>query len=151
MNIDYLGLALSFIKVGVIVGVSGARLSFGKLLLAILVIFIACYVFMLIRFIVSYIAFIYGKTDVVTQFCDGITKFNKYPLVIFPMIIRVVFTVILPFYFFSTFPAEYVLGKINGTMVIYMLCALTGNVVMWTVLNNLAWTRGRMSYESLNG
>lgn len=151
MNIDYVGLLLSFVKVGVIIMVSGARLVFSKMLLAILVIFVACYVLMLIRLMVSYLAFKYGKTDVVTQLCDSITKFNKYPLVIFPMVIRIIMMVVVPFYFFSTFPAEYVLGKINGVTIIYMLCALLGNVVLWTILNKLAWRRGRMSYESLNG
>lgn len=151
MNVDYLGLFLSFIKVGIIILVSGSRLSLGKILLAISFIFMACYVLMLIRFMVSYLAFKYGKTEVVTQLCDSITKFNKYPLVIFPVVIRIIMTVALPFYFFSTFPAEYVLGKVTGVNILYMLCALLGNMVLWTVLNNLAWRRGRINYESLNG
>lgn len=151
MNVDYLGLLLSFVKVGVILFISRVNLSFGKILISILTILVANYVLMLIRFIVSYLAFRYGKTDVVTQLCSSITKFNKYPLVIFPGVARIIMIFIVPLYFFSTFPAEYVLGKVRGISVGYMLLALVINVVLWTVINKFAWRRGRENYESLNG
>lgn len=151
LNMDFLGLILSFIKVGVILAVSRVHLSAWKIAVGILIVLVANYVLMLMRFICNYLSFRLGKMDAIRQLCDCITKFNKYPLVIFPWALRIVMITIVPFYFFSTFSAQFVLGKLDGVSIFWMLLALAGNVVLWSILNNIAWKRGRMRYESLNG
>lgn len=151
LNIDYMGLLISFVKVGVILALANVPLNPVKLLFGALVIFAANYVLMLIRLIICYMAFWNRKMDSLTQICDCFTQFNKYPLVIFPQLVKIVFQTILPFYFFSTFSAEFVLDKLSGQNLIVLLGGLLFNLVFWSLLNRVMWQVGRKNYESISG
>lgn len=151
LNINYSGLLTAFIKMAVIFVYSGAQLNILRLVFSIIIILLANVVLTLIRLIICYISFWGGKMDSLTQICDSFTTFNKYPLIIFPNFIKVIFQTIVPFYFFSTFPAEFLLGKLNYHNMLIIILGLIINIIIWTVLNNLAWKKGRERYESISG
>lgn len=151
LNVDYMGLLISFVKVGVILALANVTFNPVKLLFAGLVIFAANYVLMRIRFIICYLAFWNRKMDSLTQICDSFTQFNKYPLVIFPQVVKIIFQTILPFYFFSTFSAEFVLDKLSGKNLALMLVGLCINLIFWSLLNQVIWQLGRKNYESISG
>lgn len=151
LNIDYIGLLISFCKVAVILIYAQIRLNFVKLIFSICIIFLANYVLMLIRFIICYASFWGNRLDSLTQICDSFTKFNKYPLIIFPKFVRVIFQTILPFYFFSTYPAQFLLGKMTVENSFILFLGLILNILIWKYINNFMWKKGRVNYESISG
>lgn len=151
LNIDYLGLLVGFVKVFLILRIANIYLEPWKLFISIVLVFLANYTLMLIQFSICYAAFCSCKIDFLTQFCDSFIQFNKYPLVILPQIVKVLFQTLLPFYFFSTFPAEFVLDKVSGPNLMFMLLGLAGSIILWTCINKTIWNWGRTHYESING
>lgn len=151
LNMDYLGLVLTFVKVAIIIYISGFKFRVINFLISVLIIFLSNYVLMLISFSISYSAFWLGKMDSLSKLCDCLTKFNKYPLVILPVAIRVIFMTVLPFYFFSTFSAQYILNKLSLKNTMIFLLGLLLNIILWSILHKIIWMKGRGRYESLNG
>lgn len=125
--------------------------SLPNFLLSILIIAIAAINLGVIYFIFSYASFWIGKMDPINEVADSLTIFNKYPLVVLSKIAKVVFTYILPFYFFSTFPAEVVLEKISLKNGIYGCTTLCITLGIWMLINNLIWRKGLERYEGING
>lgn len=151
LNTDYIGLLISFVKVAAILIYAGIYINPLKFVFGILVIFMANYVLMLIRFIICYASFWGGKMNSLTEICDSFTKFNKYPLVIFPKAVRIIFQTILPFYFFSTFSAEIILNKLTVGNSLIMFGGLVLNIILWSLINKKVWNVGREHYESIGG
>lgn len=71
-------------------------------------------------------------------------EFVKYPIGVFPGVIRIIFTYVLPFGFVGYYPAAYILGK-TGNWVLWgmPLCALAVSIVA-----GLFWRFGTKSYNS---
>lgn len=151
LNTNYIGLFLTVIKFVLILVVSQYPLSFFDVLTGIAIVIISSISFMFFRFTVSYIGFWQDKMEALTEISHCLTRFNKYPNIIFPRLIQLCFTTILPFYFFSTFSAELVTDKLNSTQMIYLFAALIANLLLWAAINNVVWIRGKKRYENLNG
>lgn len=151
LNVNYSGILHGFIKFTIILLIANTRVSPIMVLAGIVVVFVANTILALIRLLLSYSAFWFGKMDAMSELTDCLNQFNKYPLVIMPKVIKVFFMFGLPFYFFSTFSSELVLGKLNQrTLVIGAVC-LIFNILLWTLLNKILWKKGRERYESING
>ncbi len=151
LNMDISGLLLTIVKFVVILCLAQIKLEIWKLLLGIFIVIVACITFSLLQFTISYFAFWLHKVDALTEISENLTLFNKYPLVIFPTIIKGVFCIVFPFYFFSTFSAELVLAKIQTDFILIYLIALVINLIFWWGLSNIVFRKGRRRYESING
>lgn len=151
LNVNYSGILDAFIKFFVLLFISGKRLSLITVLSGIIVVLFANTVLALIRLFLSYSAFWFGKMDAMSELADCMTQFNKYPLVIMPRLIKLLFVFIFPFYFYSTYPAELVLGKLNFSTFIFGISGLCTNLLLWILMNKILWEKGLSRYESING
>jgi ABC-2 type transport system permease protein len=151
LNINYGGILDAFIKFIILLLISRKQVSIIMILAGIIVVFFANTILALIRLFLSYSAFWFGKMDALSELADSMTQFNKYPLVIMPKFTKILFTFAIPFYFFSTFSSELVLGKLNSITLIIGILGLCVNLLLWIVLNNILWKKGRARYESING
>lgn len=151
LNVDYSGILNGFIKFSVILFIAKTRVSPIAVLAGIVVVFVANTILALIRLLLSYSAFWFGKMDAMSELADCLTQFNKYPLVIMPKVIRLLFMFGFPFYFFSTYPSELVLGKLNPRTLVFGIVCLIFNILLWTFINKILWEKGREKYESING
>ena len=123
----------------------------GKLLIAVLMCFIAAINFALIEFCISYIAFKYGRVDAVMEIIDAMTLFNKYPLNMFPRSVFLFFVFVIPFSFLSTIPAMVGVGNMGWPMIGKFAIVLTIITVLWFAIDNYLWKKGLKKYESYNG
>ena len=80
----------------------------------------------------------------IAAFVQTCREFAKYPLVVFPVIIKGFFTYIIPFGFVGFYPAAYLAGK-AGTEVVLLLPVCAGAVA---AVASLLWRRGIGSYNS---
>lgn len=151
LNTNYLEIVTTALSFLMIIIVSGVKINFFLLIAGIAIVIIANIVLALIRFIMSYSAFWVGRMDAVSELSDCLTWFNKYPLVIMPTLLKIVFATILPFYFFSTFSAELVLVKLTYSKAIVFVIGLIFNLIIWMIINKIIWKKGIARYESLNG
>lgn len=151
LNADLGGMVFTFVKFGVILWVSGERIQVLSMLAGIFVVFLASLTFALIQFTVSYSAFWLHKVKAIVDISENLTLFNKYPLDIFPVMFRGIFSVIFPFYFFSTFSAKVVLNKWTPKEVALGVGLMVVNLAFWFWINKIVFRRGRMRYESIQG
>jgi len=73
-----------------------------------------------------------------------VQEFSRYPLGIFPMGIRVIFTFILPFAFTAYYPAAILSGRMSIFEVIFILLATAACVTVAAVV----WKIGLKTYNS---
>jgi ABC-2 type transport system permease protein len=151
LNINYIGVLNSFITFIIILIVSRSDLNIILVIVGVIIVIIANVILALIRFILSYTAFWLGKMEAISELTDCLTGFNKYPMVIMPKAIKILFKTLLPFYFFSTFSAEIVIQKVDFTSFIYGTMGILCNLVFWSIINSIVWKKGTARYESLNG
>ena len=73
-----------------------------------------------------------------------IRQFAKYPLNIFPTIIRIIISYVFPFAFVSYYPTLYLIGKGNKLIPIYTI--LMGILIV--LIASFIWNRGIKNYNS---
>lgn len=151
LNIKLTGLLTAIIKFIIIIIISGKQLNILFVICGILIVLLANTILALIRLFLTYLAFWCGNMDALSELTDSLTQFNKYPLVIFPAVIKFFCMFGFPFYFFSTYPAELVLNKLNTHTLLWGSFCLCFNICFWIILNRLLWKKGRNKYESING
>lgn len=76
----------------------------------------------------------------------GVKEYASYPLSIFPKWITYFFTFIIPFGCVNYLPLQFLLDRINGNQVMYMLLPLLG--IMFIIPCVLAWSFGVKHYKS---
>lgn len=151
LNADVGGLIFTFIKFIAILCISQEELKIMWVLIGIIIVFLASITFAMMQFLLCYVAFWLHKVDAIVEISENLTLFNKYPLDIFPFALRWLFTVIFPFYFFSTFSAKIVLGKYTIIQIVCGVFLAICNCILWLIINKIVFQRGRMRYESIQG
>lgn len=98
----------------------------------------------------SILAFWFGDTSMLTGiFRMGFREIISYPLTIYPVVIRVILTFILPYAFITYYPSLELLGK-NGDFIGFISISLGLGVLMIAFVI-FAWARGLKRYESAGG
>ena len=80
-----------------------------------------------------------------------LNQFNKYPLTVMPYAIKAIISIVFPFYFFSTFSAEYVCNSVLSMSLGSVFIGIIVNSVLWWIINKIIWRLGRERYEGING
>lgn len=80
----------------------------------------------------------------IASFIQTCREFAKYPVVVFPAMVRSFFTYIIPFGFVGYYPAAYLAGK-AGMEVVFLLPVCAGAVALAA---SLLWRLGIGSYNS---
>ncbi|MCD8026416.1 MAG: ABC-2 family transporter protein [Clostridiales bacterium] len=119
--------------------------SFIKVLLVIVAMLFASFIYTGIKIGTSAIAFWTKRSGNITYMFYMVNDFVKYPVDIYNNVVRSVLTYIIPFAFTSYFPALYFLTGENPLFNIGMT-ALVSVIVM--TIGILIWNRGVKVYES---
>lgn len=128
-----------------VIGGINIEWSFLNILLFILVIPFATFIYTGIKTITAAIALWIKRSGNVMHMCYMCNDFAKYPTTIYNEVIRGVITFILPFAFTAFYPASYFLTGENP------LFCIGGTVLVSVVLFTVAvlvWNRGLLAYES---
>ena len=151
VNINYIEFIKTIVFFVFMLIYSGKNIDFLRLMFAVMITISSIYIFAQIQLILSYIAFGFGKMEALNELSDSLTMLNKYPISIFPRLFIIIGRWILPFLFFSTFPAQIVNQSLTVQATLLGLFGLITNIVFWTLIHRYSWKRGLKSYESYNG
>lgn len=116
-----------------------------KILLSIVAVFFATFVYVGIKTITGAIAFWTKTSGAVTNMFYMVNDFSKYPVTIYNSAVRNFITYIIPFAFTAFYPANYILTgenpifNIGGTVVASIILMVIGLIV---------WNKGIKAYES---
>ncbi len=131
--------------------ISGVKIQFIPFLIGILICIIGVVLLTLIELCIGYSAFKLGRVEAIVEFIDALMQFNNYPLTILGNVIKTIFTVAIPFMFFSTIPTQLAAGMLGAEELIFVIIALVFVLTLWLVIDRVLWKKGVDSYESYNG
>lgn len=98
------------------------------------------------KIIFSALAFIFKRSGPLLQIIYNFTSYAKYPIAIYPKIIRIILIFVLPFGLFVSLPVDTLLyGTYNPYLL--SLCIIGAAIVLFA-LAVLIWTRCERHYES---
>ncbi|RYE92495.1 MAG: ABC transporter permease, partial [Myxococcales bacterium] len=92
-------------------------------------------------------AFVLGKVDNLTYLFTSVFDAARWPSAVFPGLLRLVFTVVIPLAVMTTFPAEALLGRLEP----WRLAAAVAGAVAAAALSRLCWSRSLARYTSAGG
>lgn len=116
-----------------------------KILLFIIAVIFATFIYTGVKLITSSVAFWTKRSGHITHMFYMVNEFAKYPTTIYNKVVASIITYIIPFAFTAFFPASYFLGFGNA------LFNIGGTVVMSAALMALGifvWNKGVNAYES---
>lgn len=94
--------------------------------------------------VMATLSFWFVKIDNLTELFRSLFDTARFPVTTFPNAVRIALTFLLPVAFMTTFPAEAVLGKLNGAT----LVAALGLAALLFVFSAWFWQRAVLSYSS---
>jgi ABC-2 type transport system permease protein len=145
-QVDAFGeLVVGILLLGYSIPKIAVSINFLNVILFIVAIFFATFIYTGVKLITSAIAFWTKRSGNITYMFYMINDFAKYPTTIYNRVVRSVITYIVPFAFTAFFPASYFL---TGGNVWYNI---GGTVVMAVVLMAVGifvWNKGVTAYES---
>lgn len=146
LQIDALGeLIIGMALIVVILPQVAIQWSVEKIVLGMISIVFATFIYVGIKTITGAIAFWTKTSGAVTNMFYMVNDFSKYPVTIYNTAVRSFITYIVPFAFTAFYPAEFILTGKNplfntgGTVVAAVLLMIIGLIV---------WNRGLKAYES---
>lgn len=95
-------------------------------------------------FAISLLAFWLTQIEEIQELWNGLFDFTRYPRQIYEGSVRVIFTFIVPIITIVSFPAEFFLGRVNATAIVYNLILALGLLL----LTRLLWNLGLRRYSS---
>jgi len=92
----------------------------------------------------AYCAFWMQSVNTVTMFFQDVMQAGRYPVVFFPLTVRLMFTILVPLAFATTFPAQAITGGISWWLVL----GAVGFAIAGLVLVRLFWLHAVRRYSS---
>lgn len=123
----------------------GLIFSFDKIIELIVVIFFATLIYTAIKLATTSIAFWVKFAQAHMFMAYQVSNFAKYPIGIYPGVIKVVLTFLIPFAFTGYYPGAYFLGK--GSFTTGVLLTVVVGIVAISIAY-LIWLKGITVYES---
>lgn len=84
------------------------------------------------------------RSEDIAELVQTAREFAKYPLVVFPAVVKSFFTFIIPFGFVGFYPAAYVTGKAGN----WVLAAMPVCACVVVMIASLIWRAGLSRYDS---
>lgn len=120
--------------------------SFGAILVLTVGAIFGAIIITSLKIMFSALAFIFKRSGPLLQIIYNFTSYAKFPIAIYPKVIRIILIFVLPFGLFVSLPVDTLL---YGTYNPYLLClAIIGFAVVFFALSVLIWTRCERHYES---
>ena len=146
LQIDALGeLIMGIVLVIIMLPQVAIQWSVQKILLALVAVIFATFIYVGIKTITASIAFWTKTSGAITNMFYMVNDFSKYPADIYNNAVRNIITYVIPFGFTAFFPANYILNGVNP------LFNIGGTVVASAVLMTVGmiiWNKGLQAYES---
>ena len=121
-------------------------ISFGAILVLVVGAIFGAIIITSLKIMFSALAFIFKRSGPLLQIIYNFTSYAKFPIAIYPKVIRIILIFVLPFGLFVSLPVDTLL---YGTYNPYLLClAIIGFAVVFFALAVLIWTRCERHYES---
>ena len=131
----------------VICGINlNVAVSFGTIFVLVIGAIFGAVIITSFKIIFSALAFIFKRSGPLLQIIYNFTNYAKYPIAIYPKVIRIILIFVLPFGLFVSLPVDTLL---YGTYNPYLLSlGIIGAAVVLFALATLVWTRCEKRYES---
>ncbi len=146
LQIDALGeLIMGIALVIIILPSLNIEWSFAKIILGILAVIFATFIYVGIKTITGAIAFWVKRSGHVVNMFYMMNDFSKYPVAIYNAGVRFIITYVIPFAFTAYYPALYILTgenplfNIGGSVIVAIILMVIGQIV---------WNKGIKAYES---
>ncbi len=123
---------------------TGVQFSPFNILIFLLSLFIGFVILYSLWFFIAASSIWFVKTWNATEVLRALLAAGRYPVTAYPVILRFVFTLLLPVAFLTTFPAEAVLGELNVIKIIFGLVLSTS----FFVLSRSFWIYALRHYTS---
>lgn len=121
-------------------------ISFGAILVLVVGAIFGAIIITSLKIMFSALAFIFKRSGPLLQIIYNFTSYAKFPITIYPKVIRIILIFVLPFGLFVSLPVDTLL---YGTYNPYLLClAIIGFAVVFFAFAVLIWTRCERHYES---
>lgn len=121
-------------------------MTFGNILLLIVGVVCASIIIASFKILVTSFAFIFKRSGALLQFIYNFATYSKYPLKIFPSVIRFILMFIIPLGICIFIPFD---SLFNPTYNPYILClCILGITCLFTVISLYVWTICAKKYES---
>ncbi|MBN2257410.1 MAG: ABC-2 family transporter protein [Anaerolineaceae bacterium] len=130
---------------------AGWRPAWDSMIMAVQIVVFATFLFALIQMTFSNIAFWIGSTQALDETLNSLYEFSHYPLDIMPNGVKQLFLYVLPLAFIATVPAQLASGQMSfgvGIKNNIILCLI---ILIWLIINEIAWRAGLRRYESYGG
>ncbi len=95
-------------------------------------------------FAISLLAFWLTQIEEIQELWNGLFDFTRYPRQIYEGSVRVLFTFVVPIITIVSFPAEFFLGRVNASAIVYNLTLALGLLL----ITRLLWNLGLRRYSS---
>ncbi len=123
---------------------TGTSLTFLNIVSFFLSLFIGFVILYSVWFLIAASSIWFVKTWNATEVLRALLAAGRYPITAYPVLLRFIFTLLLPVAFLTTFPAEAVLGELN------IIITLLGIVLstLFFVLSRFFWLYALQHYTS---
>ncbi len=123
---------------------TGINLSVFNTLIFFVSLFIGFVILYSVWFLIAASSIWFVKTWNATEVLRALLAAGRYPITAYPVILRLIFTLLLPVAFLTTFPAEAVLGELKLVIIILGLALST----FFFVVSRLFWIYALKHYTS---
>ena len=146
LQIDALGeLLLGIVILIIIIPQLAIQWSIVKILLMVISIFFATFIYVGIKTITCALSFWIKTSGAITNMFYMANDFAKYPVSIYNTAVRSIITYVIPFAFTAFYPANYILNNANPVFNIGGI-VVASSVLM--ILGIIVWNKGIKAYES---
>lgn len=135
----------------ILVLISGIKIRLVPFLIGVLICMIAVVLLTLLELCIGYSSFKLGRVEAIVEFIDALMQFNNYPLTILGNVTKTIFTVAIPFMFFSTIPTQLVTDMLGIKELAFVIVSLIFVITLWVIIDRVLWRKGVDNYESYNG
>ncbi len=108
-------------------------------------ILVGIFIFTSLKLLTASTSFWLKNSYPLIQITYNLSDFTKYPILIYPKVIRLIMTFVIPFALISYFPAIYILGQMSYLRVIIYLISVT---TLLSLSALYVWSKGLKHYES---
>ncbi len=123
---------------------TGVALSFFNIVAFIICLFIGFILLYSVWFLIAASSIWFVKTWNATEVLRALLAAGRYPITAYPVILRFVFTLLLPVAFLTTFPSEAILGELNVMKILFGLALST----FFFILSRRFWLFALRHYTS---
>ena len=131
----------------VITTLSNLQLQIGlvQILVILLTLFLGIFIYTSLKLATASTSFWLKNSYPLIQVTYNLSDFMKYPITIFPKVMQIILTFIIPFALVSFYPTMYLLGRIHIIEMLSHIILITAGMIS---LGLFVWHKGIKHYES---